>query len=645
VRVALQLDLLNPFQGGNATSEDRWWRSFTTLLPAAAMGLTASGSTPFDRLDAKGMPVAAPLKISVIVTCFRPDAGLVTALRSLIGQTWGNIEILLIDDGSPAEYDDVLRDAAGMDERISLTKLTTNAGTYAARNIGLDLATGDLVTFQDSDDWSHPRRLELQAVPLINRAGPVATISDALRVSERLTLTRPGRNPQVMNTSSLMFRRGEVLARVGYFDRLRKAADSEFLRRVEAAFGTQALKRLEGQNLALIRQAPGSLSRAEIRAGWMDPKRLAYRSAYMLWHKGCDAEGVAAHLSSAPSSRPFTAPPELLIDPELPEGARQLDVLFVGDWRSPGQSLDEIQALVKGGRRVGLLHLESFANMTRKRDWICEPLQRLINDALVVEVLLAQEATAEVVVVRDPSVLQFAAAGQSAIAARHTVLIHGGDENLYTATVVSENARALFGATPVWVGETQLPQAVDLDAWPAPREGLRATVPIVGRFSIDSWGLPDKESEQPADPFLELGEADIRLHVVPELARRWRRSLPPGWVVFGADEVEASAFISQLDFLMCFPQPEAMAQAQRLVATALAAGCVAILPRELSAVFGDGAVYCEPGEVAAVVRKLHGDPKEFIAQSLRARSVAQEHGYEAYARSLLAAPLSATESD
>ena len=82
-----------------------------------------------------------------------------------------------------------------------------------------------------------------------------------------------------------MIRKDAVTQRIGYFDTVRKSADTEYVRRIEAAFGESAVKRMRGKIYAMIRDAPSSLSSGDFRAGWIHPARLAYRSAYALWHE------------------------------------------------------------------------------------------------------------------------------------------------------------------------------------------------------------------------------------------------------------------------------------------------------------------------------------------------------------------------
>ena len=181
------MDLANPYAGGNGD-----W-AFAGLLPAPAVHVADGPGTPFDRLTTGPVQrVGDPARITTIVTTYEPGPGLLTAVRSLTAQTWTNHEILIVDDGSPHGHDAVLDKAAALDPRVRVIRLSVNGGTYVARNAGLDAATGDFVTFQDSDDWSHPLRLERQVAPLL--AGPevFSTTSAGMRVTPELLVSRVG---------------------------------------------------------------------------------------------------------------------------------------------------------------------------------------------------------------------------------------------------------------------------------------------------------------------------------------------------------------------------------------------------------------------------------------------------------------------
>src|SRR5690606_11671799 len=159
------------------------------------------------------------------------------------------------------------------------------------------------------DDWSHPLRLEHQVRPLLDDPSLVATVSDGLLATPELTVTMPGFRMVGMIASSLMFRREPVMRRVGYFDRVRKAADTEYRRRIVAAFGDRALHRVAGTAYSLIRVRPSSLSRSDIRGGgWFHPGREAYRSAYTHWHERIRRGEVSPYVARSPSRRPFAAP-------------------------------------------------------------------------------------------------------------------------------------------------------------------------------------------------------------------------------------------------------------------------------------------------------------------------------------------------
>lgn len=95
--------------------------------------------------------------LSIIVPVYNTAPWLRKCLDSIINQTYRNIEIICVDDGSTDDSLAVLQQYAAQDSRIKVLH-QENAGVSAARNAGMKLANGEFLTFVDSDDW-----LELDA--------------------------------------------------------------------------------------------------------------------------------------------------------------------------------------------------------------------------------------------------------------------------------------------------------------------------------------------------------------------------------------------------------------------------------------------------------------------------------------------------
>ena len=98
-------------------------------------------------------------KISVIVPVYKVEAYLDECISSLVSQTYSNLEIILIDDGSPDNCPLICDGWAERDSRIKVIH-KKNEGQSKARNIGLEIATGDFIGFVDSDDWIAPEMYE-----------------------------------------------------------------------------------------------------------------------------------------------------------------------------------------------------------------------------------------------------------------------------------------------------------------------------------------------------------------------------------------------------------------------------------------------------------------------------------------------------
>lgn len=92
------------------------------------------------------------VKISVIVPCFNVEEYLEECLDSIVNQTFKDIEIICVNDGSTDNTLEILNSYAERDNRFKIIS-QTNQGLSMARNIGLDNVTGEYVAFIDSDDF------------------------------------------------------------------------------------------------------------------------------------------------------------------------------------------------------------------------------------------------------------------------------------------------------------------------------------------------------------------------------------------------------------------------------------------------------------------------------------------------------------
>lgn len=97
--------------------------------------------------------------ISIIIPIYKVEPYLRRCLDSIVKQTYTNLEIILIDDGSPDGCPKICDEYASKDCRIVVIH-KKNGGQSEARNQGLDICKGDYISFVDSDDWVEPTYIE-----------------------------------------------------------------------------------------------------------------------------------------------------------------------------------------------------------------------------------------------------------------------------------------------------------------------------------------------------------------------------------------------------------------------------------------------------------------------------------------------------
>ena len=217
---------------------------FTSARLAAVESRAAPDGGPFDCLTA---PSAQPADfdigtVSVIFPVFNAAETVSAAIRSVLTQTYSNLEVVLVDDCSSDATYAVLSQIANQDSRIKLVQTPANSGAYAARNRGLDASSGAFVTTHDSDDWSHPQKIEAQLRPFLEGPKTVATGSYWVRATPEMNFqTWMLRSNLIHHSYPSFLVARHVFERLGAWDEVRVSGDAEFMYRVRRAYGARSV--------------------------------------------------------------------------------------------------------------------------------------------------------------------------------------------------------------------------------------------------------------------------------------------------------------------------------------------------------------------------------------------------------------------
>lgn len=93
--------------------------------------------------------------VSIIIPVYNVEEFIFKTVKSVMNQDYKDIEIILVDDGSPDNSAKIIDELAKRDDRIVCVH-KDNGGVSSARNVGLRMASGEYVTFIDGDDWVEP---------------------------------------------------------------------------------------------------------------------------------------------------------------------------------------------------------------------------------------------------------------------------------------------------------------------------------------------------------------------------------------------------------------------------------------------------------------------------------------------------------
>ncbi|OAV52179.1 hypothetical protein A6F49_00965 [Enteractinococcus helveticum] len=601
---------------------------------------------PLDRLYSKPARLLSGPLVTVIVPTYQGGAQLLTALGSLLQQSWQDLEIIVVDDASGPDYQKYLEQAASLSPKIRVIKQEQNLGAYCARNIGVKAAHGEYITVHDDDDWSHSDKIATQVQHLMANPEIPGNMSAHIRTSEELKLLRINVKPLLTqpNFSSLMIHR-ETFNAIGAWDEVNKGADSEFRDRLEKYSGVP-VEVLDEVPLGFTRTHQGSLTSGEVSRGYVAPNRRLYLEAFTRWHEetGRDPDALKPSKTQnypVPTSmRPGWRNADLGI----------FDVVFMTDFRFPGGTtsltLAEIRAASQSGFRVGYIHEESPTNRSQSR--IAQELFDMQLNGEVHQIALEDSADIRLLVARHPVVAQFLDNRNTNLRVQQTVLIvnnppvlHGGSGMVFDLPICVQNLDRLFNTRCKVIAESGVTQRlckgiISTDrlsniTWPGlitlrkVDEPDFTNVPILGRHSRDhklKWPskINDFHAAYTSSDYQTrfLGGTDA---LVTKLGPETIRDK----IVYKFGTKDVQVFLDEIDFWVYYHDDKLTESFGMAIAEAMAAGKVVILPPYLETNFGDGAIYSDPSGVKDIVVKIWNDPDSYRTQAHRATAYVHEH--------------------
>jgi glycosyltransferase involved in cell wall biosynthesis len=347
--------------------------------------------------------------VSILLPTYNSAATLHCALNSLQCQTWENIEIIIIDDCSTDNTKDIVRIFQANDHRIKFIQTPENQGAYFARNMGLQLAKGEYVTCHDSDDWSHPQKIEVQATHLHKNKETLGNTSRWIRANNNLQFSRSNLAGYYIhdNLSSFMFRREYILSHFGYWDSVRFSADDEMIRRIRKREGIGSIINIPTPPLSFGRIMLTSLTNNSAFGyyGYQIGARKEYIESAS-WF----SDNFPHYILPFPiKERPFPVPRPLL--PQFKKDAHNrffFNLIVAYDFRSFGGQQNRVLSLIKNsiqsGHKTGLIQMNRYGypNLPIHSDF-----RQHIDGKRLSMIVWGENATCDQLIIPDPHVLDY----------------------------------------------------------------------------------------------------------------------------------------------------------------------------------------------------------------------------------------------
>jgi hypothetical protein len=570
-------------------------------------------------------PASCPWKVAVLMPAYNAGETIGTAIQSVLNQSWTNLELLVVDDGSSDRTWSTVESFAAQDSRVRPIKHDQNKGAYAARNTALHHASSDFVTVNDADDWSHPQRLALQIDNLLS--GVIVNTTSNIRVDRDMVIAVSTRGEMKQESFPSLMTRTQHVLELGGWDEARMGADAEFYSRLLVRHQQSRVRILNEVPLNIQLQRDSSLTSASytglstLRFG----ARCEYAESYSYWH-GSPSGDATCHLKLPANRRAFPTP---AICKPSPRQCLTYDILWVSDF-SPLDARTAVRAnMLRAAKELGLrsacFHWPRLESADKR---VNVTVRQLLHEGIAEAVVAGETVRCSLVIANDslclthlPDILpEVNTEGCILIVdqAPTTHPIYGRASGHIDDALV--NAQSVFGVAPILAPVSPIIR----DAW-------RIAAPDHKLTSLDWMPLID-QTVRPSPPSWDNSRAPI---VGTERSSRAANSAASGRVrnvedpiqtrIFHGAEiplnsdglpnsifappgtVDARNFLTAIDFFVHCPEDDPFEAFPYGALQAMAGGRPAILPWQFQTTFHDAAVYADASEVVSVLQSLWKD--------------------------------------
>ncbi|MBL4592446.1 MAG: glycosyltransferase [Flavobacteriales bacterium] len=208
--------------------------------------------------------------VSVIIPLYNTERYIKETVVSVLNQTYKNLELIIIDDGSTDNSYQIVSELSNGDDRVHIIQ-QQNMGVSVARNKGIEIAKGDYIFFLDSDDVWLPKNIELKveifknfntvdwlfgSIGMIDKNSN--TLNSIIKGSDRNILNSLLEwNGDVITTPSSICVKKECLSNITFDQNLSTAADQDFAIQLAATY----IGKYMNEPIVLYRVLPDSMSR------------------------------------------------------------------------------------------------------------------------------------------------------------------------------------------------------------------------------------------------------------------------------------------------------------------------------------------------------------------------------------------------